>query len=425
MVDVANEQAVVTSMMNDVECCEKGLLDVEIEDFCDSTCRRIFASMQFLQRANTPIDFISVSGMFHGEDEMVVNIFSSFFLPSSFDSYVLKLKQDRKIRNFITGMSKCIQEATDENPICFENAQSLLDELATIGTVEIKPVGDSVDLAINDMGEVKSGIPTGYPKLDRYTSGLCKGNLVVVAGRPGSGKSSFAMNVATNVAKNGKVVAVFSLEMQTAENIKRILYGLSKASAEQVRKQDNAAVERILQSAEIVRPMKMFIDDKGTATVQKIQSACYRIKKQEKGLDLVVIDYLQLMKTTQKKNGTRQQEIGELTRGLKLMANEMQTTVMLLSQLNRECEKREDKRPVITDLRESGDIEQDADIVLFTYRPSMYREDAQEYEASILIAKNRNGVPNGEVDLHWRGEWFLFENPATEQDMQNIPKEWR
>ncbi len=260
-----------------------------------------------------------------------------------------------------------------------------------------------------------TGTSTGFKDLDELTSGLQKSDLIIVAGRPSMGKTSFAMNIAEFVAiKTKRAVAVFSMEMAGVQLLNRMLCSLGKINQQRFRNGDLEAEEwfRLTSTAALLNESKVFIDETPALSPAEVRARCRRLKR-EHDLSLIVVDYLQLMQVP----GTRENrtnEISEISRGLKALAKELNVPVIALSQLNRKLEERTDKRPVMADLRESGAIEQDADLILFIYRDEVYNKDsAYKGKAEIIIAKQRNG-PIGKVDLAFNGMYTRFDNFTPE-----------
>jgi len=256
-----------------------------------------------------------------------------------------------------------------------------------------------------------TGLSTGFKELDRMTSGLQPADLVIVAGRPSMGKTSFAMNIAENIAiSGGKAVAIFSMEMPAEQLVLRILSSLGRVDQSKVRsgKLDDDDWPRLTSTMNLLNEAKLFIDDTPALTPTELRSRARRLKR-EHDLGVIVIDYLQLMQVA----GTRENrtnEISEISRSLKALAKELNIPVIALSQLNRSLEQRPNKRPVMSDLRESGAIEQDADVIAFIYRDEVYNEEtADKGVAEIIIAKQRNG-PIGSLRLTFIGQYTRFEN---------------
>ena len=262
-------------------------------------------------------------------------------------------------------------------------------------------------------GDAITGIATGFTSFDEKTSGLQKSDLIIVAGRPSMGKTSFAMNLAETAALNGgHSVAVFSMEMPGEQLALRMMSSLGRIDSHRLRtgKLDDQDWPRLISSVNMLSKAKLFIDDTASLTPTDLRARTRRLKR-EHGLDLVIIDYLQLMQVSSN-NENRATEISEISRSLKALAKELQVPIVALSQLNRSVEQRPDKRPVMSDLRESGSIEQDADVILFIYRDEVYNEDsADKGVAEIIIRKQRNG-PIGTVRLSFLGQYTRFGNLA-------------
>lgn len=416
-----HEQAIIAAMMYDAQCAERGLAECEAEDFANMDCVRVFRAMEGLKRAGTPIDLVTVDSMFEPEYlDKVLTISNAPFLAGNFQVYVDLLKEARKLREFRNGWMKCFELAESESPAVYQEAQELLDRVNCIGAGGVRTIAEVVEEAFIEMGERITGIPTGFYDLDRYIGGLVKGNLIVVAGRPSMGKSSFAVNVAQNVCESGKVAAIFSMEDEEKTIIRRMVCAKAQVSIAEVRDGDLQKIAKAMEAKERIKEYGLYVVDKGVQTAQSIASECYKVKQKAGRLDLVVVDYIGLVKPRERKNSTRQQELGEISRAMKVLAKDLNCTVMIVSQLNRGLESRNNKKPIMSDLRESGDIEQDADIILFPFRPWVYDRAKPQTEAEVLIAKNRNGVI-GEIELVWRGEWFLFQNAVT----GDIPAAWK
>jgi replicative DNA helicase len=256
--------------------------------------------------------------------------------------------------------------------------------------------------------------PTYFADLDYYLSGLQEGNLIVLASRPSMGKSSLGLNIGTNVSKEGKVVAFFSLEMTKEELVQRVLFSEAKVTSGDARKGQLGPEKwsRVVEAASKVNSLPLYFDDAPVITVTDIRAKSRRLKS-SKGLDLIVVDYLQLMQSSSGDN--RQQEIAEISRNLKNLARELRVPILALSQLNRAAEAREDKRPRLGDLRESGAIEQDADIVMMLYRDDYYNPGTEiPGVAEVNIVKNRSGQ-TGKVELFFSKEFTQFSNYSKQE----------
>ena len=256
-----------------------------------------------------------------------------------------------------------------------------------------------------------TGVPTGFTDIDNLTSGLQGGDLVIIAGRPSMGKTSLAMNIAENAAVGHKIpVAIFSLEMPGSQLAMRMMASLGRINAHKVRtgKLDDDDWPRLTSAVSLLNEAPIFIDDTAGITPMELRARARRLKR-EHGLGMIIVDYLQLMQSTDTEEN-RATEISNITRSLKGLAKELEVPLIAMSQLNRSVESRTDKRPVMSDLRESGAIEQDADVILFIYRDEVYNKESPEKgTAEIIIGKQRNG-PIGEVRLTFLGEYTRFEN---------------
>ena len=289
---------------------------------------------------------------------------------------------------------------------------------------------DKVMERIQSLAESDSpitGVPTGYHDLDFKTAGFQPSDLIIIAGRPSMGKTALAVNIAENAAiKDKHCVAIFSMEMPAEQLTMRMVASLANIDQHKVRtgKLDGDDWERFRSTVGMLQDTKMFIDDTPALTPAELRARCRRISR-EHGLDLVVVDYLQLMQVPSTSEN-RATEISEISRSLKAMAKELNIPVIALSQLNRSLESRQDKRPVMSDLRESGAIEQDADVIIFIYRDEVYdKETDNKGMAEIIISKQRNG-PIGDLKLAWRGQYTRFDNyiddPLMTDDISVVGK---
>lgn len=280
-------------------------------------------------------------------------------------------------------------------------------------------IKDTFDLIDHWAKGESTGLPTGYTDLDKLTNGLQKSELVVVAGRPSMGKTTISMNIAQHAAlQNKKAVGVFSLEVDSRQMAMNLLCGTARVESQGLRGNTLGARdwERLTAAASMLSEASIFIDDSPNLNTMTIRAKARRLKAQH-DIDLIVIDYLQLLELGSGRTESRQQEISAISRSLKAMARELSIPVLTISQLSRAAEQREDHRPRMSDLRESGAIEQDADMILLIYRDEYYHPDREEAKgkAEVIVAKNRNG-PVGRVDLAFIGEYMRFENLAQYSD---------
>lgn len=291
------------------------------------------------------------------------------------------------------------------------------DESVEDGLQPVKNLMQSVFEEIENQGDRLPGLPTGLKDLDERLMGLRPGTFVVVAGRPSMGKSAFAQTLASYTAEAGGVVALFSLEMSKEEVLTRLLSMVGEVNSSQIRAgvaNNQQLWDRLLEAGSRIHDWRLYLDDSPEPTVTEIRAKCRRLRHDE-GLQLVIVDYLQLMPSagvsSNRNPENRQQEIAEVSRSLKGLARELEIPVIGISQLNRAVELRKDKRPMLSDLRESGAIEQDADVVLFLYREEYYEKDKKDVEniAEVIIAKHRSG-PTGMVRTTFAKEYTLFRN---------------
>ena len=277
---------------------------------------------------------------------------------------------------------------------------------------------DKIEKASKSKGTV-TGIPTGFIDLDYKLSGFQPSDFILIAARPSMGKTAFVLNIAQYMAfKKNKAVAIFSLEMSKEQLVNRLFSLESQVDAQSLRtgNMKDSDWEKLIEGAGIIGQSKLIIDDTPGISISELRSKCRKYKL-EHGLDIIIIDYLQLMTgSVGRSSESRQQEVSDISRQLKGLARELNVPVVSLSQLSRAVESRPDKRPMLSDLRESGAIEQDADVVMFIYRDEYYNKDSEfKKQAEIIIAKQRNG-PVGTVNLAWLGEYTKFANLSRQED---------
>lgn len=277
----------------------------------------------------------------------------------------------------------------------------------------LKRAVEGIDERFHRDGEIM-GLPTGFTDLDQKTCGLQRGDLILVAGRPGMGKTAFSLNIGENMAAAGGKGAVFSLEMGSEQLVNRMISGVGRIDSQRLRsgKLQDEDWGKLTYAVSKLMEMSIWIDETPGATPADIRAGVRKAKRSMGGLDWIIVDYLQLMGSGSNKSEHRAMELSEISRALKSLAKEFNVPVIALSQLNRSLEQRPNKRPVMSDLRESGALEQDADVILFIYRDEVYNEDSQDKgTAEIIIAKQRNG-PIGTVRLAYMGEFTRFGNFA-------------
>ena len=420
------EQAIIGSVFIDPDCITEILDVINSDSFYNEKNKHIFAAMIELFEHNTPIDVVTVSdlltrnGLYDvvGGNGYIQEIIAGVPLSMNVRSYAEIVKEKAMLRKLLTVCEEihreCYQSSEVSNVMelaiskVFDVAQSRDNKSVThIKSIVYENYNSLAELIRSGAGF--SGLSTGYIDIDAKLQGLKPGNLVLIAARPAMGKSSFAANIAQNVAIRQNIpVAMFTLEMSKEELANRIICSESKINNMKL-KAGELSKDEIFQYIEAIDPVAnspFYIDDTAAISTTELRAKCKRLKL-EKGLGLVVIDYLQLMSGNNKES--RQNEIADISRSLKLLAKELEIPVIALSQLSRAVDQRKDDHiPMLSDLRESGAIEQDADIVMFLYRDEVYNENTTEKNiAQCIIAKNRAGE-TGKVRLTWLGEYTTF-----------------
>ncbi len=425
------EKSVLGSMFLDPKAVFIALERLNPADFYAKRNRVIFEVIRELSEAGKPIDTVTVvdrlerKGQLDGPDDTiyVADLASGVPSASNILHYIDIIEQDSVRRMLIEAGNEIIRDAMnseDEAPEIVNRAGDVVYQIAVKRKRDsLEHIRQALLEGYTRIGESMNresgllGIPTGFKMLDKKLSGLQGSQLVIIAGRPGMGKTSFALNIAQHVAvKESIPVALFSLEMSREQLATRMLCSEALVDSQKTRSGGltDDDFDRLSEAVNILGVAPVYIDDTPSITVLEILAKARRLK-QEKGLGLIMIDYLQLM-TGKERRENRQQEISAMTRSLKIMAKEIDVPVLLLSQLSRESEKRETKIPMLSDLRESGSIEQDADVVIFLHRDNYY--DAEAGNATrVIVAKQRSG-PTGEVTLGWRGEYTRFVELANQ-----------
>lgn len=432
------EQSVLGGILLEPECVTRVLEYVtKPEMFYKKQHRDLFSVFINMFNMSKTIDFVTVL------DE--VNRASVFDNSDSAKMYLVQLMELVPTTANISDYCRIVQEKFYMRTLMI--ACNEIVEMANQGEVEAKALLDVAEQRIYDIRQGKDataltkidtviietydrlvkltgedseqylGLKSGFSRLDMLTAGLNKSDLILIAARPGMGKTSFALNIATNVAKRyNRDVAIFSLEMSNEQLVSRVLSSETRIKSEKMRIGKLSPDEwiQLAQGADILSKTNIYLDDSAGITVAEMKAKLRRLKN----LGLIVIDYLQLM-SSGKANENRVQEISQMTRNLKIMAKELNVPVVLLSQLSRAAEQRQGHKPMLSDLRDSGSIEQDADIVMFLYREDYYDEETEDKGlAQCIVAKNRHGS-TGEVDIRWIGEYTRFEDVEIYRDEPN------
>ena len=428
--DVESEQAVIGSMLTDKEAVSAAIEVLKPEDFYREDNRTIFEAILNLYGRSEPIDIITLKselssmGKFEavGGLEYIAELPDKVPTTANVEQYIKIVEEKSVLRNLIKTANEIITlgyDQTQEVDGIIDGAEKKIFEVMQKknqkGYTPIKDILVETFTELEQLYNQKqriTGIPTGFSDLDFRTSGLHNSDLILVAARPAMGKSAFALNIATNAAVRAKVpVAIFSLEMSKEQMTSRILCSEAMVDSNKVRtgKIDDEEWSKLAAASGELSEANIYIDDTPGISIMEIRAKCRKMKI-EKNIGLVVIDYLQLVQGSGKRGGSREQEIAEISRSLKILAKEVNVPVIALSQLSRAPEQRPDHRPMLSDLRESGSIEQDADIVMFLYRDDYYNEDSEKKNiAEVILAKHRAGS-TGTVELLWLGNYTKFAN---------------
>lgn len=433
--DVNAEAAILSAMLIDPDVVSKAIEKVKEEYFYRNANKAIFRTMQELFNESVEIDTLTLIDRLErnnllekvGGIPYINEIVDTVVSSANFD-YHLKIVTDQALLRLLIVAANGIIESCYGSALpaksIVDDAEQAIFNIAEFqqkqGFLRIDEVSKEVLDTIDQIASTKKpvvGVGTGYHDLDHLVGGFRPGQFIIVAARPAMGKTAFALNIATHAAVNlGKKVAIFTMEMAADEVIMRMFASTSEVNMESMMKgfgMNEERLIRIMQASEILSTRPIYIDESGTNTPLEIRAKTRRLSAEVGGLDLIIIDYLQLMSLSRERDN-RQQEISEISRALKILAKDMKIPVVALSQLNRSVETRDDKRPKLADLRESGAIEQDADLVMFIYRDEYYYPDKTEKPgiAEIIVSKNRHGS-TGSVDLGFIREITLFRNIDT------------
>ncbi len=427
--DIIAEQAVLGSMLVDKDAVISAVEVLKDDDFYREDNKEIYSAMFELYSLGKHIDMITLKDELTlrgtidkvGGTEYIATLIDNVPTTSNIESYVKIVEEKSIIRKLIkaaNNMLKLGYAQTEEVDALIEKAEKdifdIMQNRNSKGYSSIKEILVSTFDQIEEMFQNKnkiSGLETGFVDLDSKISGLNKSDLLIVAARPAMGKSAFVLNIASYVAMHLKVpTMIFSLEMSKEQMVNRILCSESEVDSMKLRNADLTSEDwlKLGEASGKLSEMPLYIDDTPGLSSAELRAKC-RKAKLEKDIGLVIIDYLQLMES-KSKSPSRQQEISEISRSLKILAKELSIPVIALSQLSRATESRADHRPMLSDLRESGAIEQDADIVMFLHREDYYNENTDKKNvAEVIIAKNRNGS-TGTVELAWLGNFTKFAN---------------
>jgi len=431
--NIEAEQSVLGSVLLEPEALSRVLEVMTGGDFYREAHRKIFASMVELYQKGTPVDLITLNDVLQNKGQLEEIGGASYLtsltdaIPSAInvDVYARIIREKSILRRLINRASEIASKgygfAGDAEELLDEAEKSIFEISEDKINPLVYPISDLMKEGIGalehlyDRKEIVTGVPSGFKELDKLTSGFQNSDLVIIAGRPSMGKTAFALNIARNAAVDHEIpVVFFSLEMSRQQLTIRMICSEAWVDSNKVRTGFFGEREwpKLTAAAGKLSEAPIFIDDSPTLTVLQMRAKARRLKS-EKGLGLVVVDYLQLMKGREGSE-RREQEISEISRSLKALAKELNLPVIALSQLNRRPEGRDDKKPVLADLRESGAIEQDADVICFLYREEMYEENSKHKGiAEVLLRKHRNG-PTGSVPLKFFTQYTRFEDLAQD-----------
>ena len=429
------EQSLLGGLLLDNMKWDEVVEEVGDQDFYNQNHRLIFQAIGGLQAAGQPADAVTTSQWLASQDKLeavggltyIGTLANNTPSTANILTYARIVRDQAILRSLILAANEISDSAYNPGGKIprkiLDHAENLVFDISERDGVRQRgftPIQELLQRSINriellsESKEVVTGIPTGFSDVDSQTSGLQQGDLIIIAGRPSMGKTSFAMNIAEYVAVEKKLpVAIFSMEMPGEQLAMRMLSSLGRINSNKVRtgRLGDEDWPRLTNAVGILDKAPIFIDDSAGLNTLDLQSRARRLMRENQQLGLIIIDYLQLMNSPDS-NENRATEISGITRALKILAKELHVPVVALSQLNRSLEQRPNKRPVMSDLRESGAIEQDADVIFFIYRDEVYNEDtSQKGVAELIIGKQRNG-PIGTTRLTFRGEFTRFENFA-------------
>ncbi|MGI6220941.1 MAG: replicative DNA helicase [Coriobacteriales bacterium] len=425
------EKAVLAAMILDDEILDEALLEVHKEIFYRPSHQKIFEAIEELRRRDIPVDQISLAERLEAKGELesiggkayILELANNSFALANWQHHIQIIKRQHLLRSLIsaaTKISALSYDAPDDTSEIVEEAERQIFSVTDREVrTEFQSLSDLMKQSLISMEQLSKekthiqGVPTGFESVDRVLSGMRGGDLIILAARPGIGKTSFALNVAVNAAKSGAAVAFFSLEMPCEQLIQKIMCTEARVNLKKMRNGtlSTADWQQLIRACSSLDRLDFSIDDSSALKIMQLRAKARRqLRGKEKGL--IVVDYLQLMQASGAYR-ERHLEVAEITRGLKILAKELNVPIIALSQLSRRSEDREGKRPQLSDLRESGSIEQDADVVIFIDRSINEDEAASPKRpdlgvAKIMIEKHRNG-PTGIVDLAFVGEYTRFD----------------
>ena len=439
------EKSVLGSMFLSKYALQKGIEAITKDLFYLEANGIIFETIKNLREKLISIDMTTVTEELENQKQLkkiggieyLTEIINFVPTAANIDEYIRIVEEKAILRRLIEEATQIVSSGYDQgediNDVLDNAEKKILNVVKTKKGTEFRSIQDVLLKTQSDLETLSkqkneiTGIPTGFYDLDKVTSGLHPNELIIIAARPAMGKTAFALNLATNIAMNtDKTVALFNMEMSGEQLAMRMLSSVGQIDGYKLKsgklehndwKKFNEAMSRLAET-------KLFIDDTSGMTISEIKAKCRRLYNSEGGLGVIIIDYLQLISGSAKYAGNRQQEVSEISRSLKTLAMELNVPVIALAQLSRTVEGREDKRPLLSDLRESGSIEQDADIVAFLYRDDYYTKqisiDENTSKSEFIIAKHRSG-PTTTIDLIFKRNVSTFVNMLKENTNENMP----
>ena len=426
------EQAVIGSMLMDRDAMESALEILQPDDFYGRQYGTLFQAIRELNTENKPVDLVTLQERLKENNvpeelagmDFIREVLGSVPTSANVKYYAKIVKEKSLMRRLIRTTeeitAQCYQGTDNVEALMDSTEKKIFNLMQSRGGGDFTPIRqvvinalERIEAASKQNGSI-TGVSTGFIDLDYQTSGMQPSDLILVAARPSMGKTAFVLNMAQHMAfRDNITTAIFSLEMSKEQLVNRLFSLESKVDAQVLRngRLEDSDWERLIESAEIIGNSNLIIDDTPSISIAELRSKC-RKYKMEMNLGVIIIDYLQLKSGSSggKSSTSRQQEISDISRSLKAVARELNVPVIALSQLSRAVEQRDDKRPMLSDLRESGAIEQDADVVMFIYRDDYYNKESEKKNiAEIIVAKQRNG-PVGTVELAWRPQYTQFGN---------------
>ena len=441
--NIEAEQSVLGACFLSKYALERACETLSEESFYSERNSKIFATMSSLLEQKIPIDLTTVTTDLQnkkilsevGGVEYLTEILNFVPTATNVDYYIKSVEDTAILRRLIetaTSIASDGYNADDNVNETLDNAeQKILSIVKNRKSSEFKEIKDVLVKATKDLeklaeskGEI-TGIATGWYDFDKITSGLHENELIIVAARPSMGKTAFALNMATNIAMNtSKAVALFNMEMSAEQLAQRIISSVGQIEGNKIRTGNlmNSDWKRVNEASARLANTNLYMDDTLGATIGEIRAKCRRLASSDKGLGIIIIDYLQLISGGKNYGTNRQQEVSDISRGLKKLAMELHVPVVALAQLSRSVESHEDKRPLMSDLRESGSIEQDADIVTFLFREDYYKPELRREDnisnSELIISKHRNG-PLATIDLLFNKNTSTFLNKKREERVDN------